>query len=264
MKNDISPATLKLAVGAVAMYIAGILLEAQAYLFVLLTLLMVWLIINCLYPIKSLGLHKRSHAFLGLLLTVGAIIYASTEPKWLDSPVVPVPVAEKPVESGHIAYEEFYLEKHEMKYMPLLKESAPKVMQQAGCDKIDYATSSMHKGTKSNPVFYYTCTKNDIPSNIFLSLSELKSGAILPKPIDLMEGRQRCISYAKTQLNFPSTFSSGLFSWGTMDWPNGRRRIVMDFTAKNAFGMKLPASINCLFIPKTGGYELEAEVITRQ
>lgn len=259
MKKEISHATIKLAGGAVAIYLIGIWFEAYALLFVILTLLLVWMAINCLYPIKRYGINKRTHAFLGFLLIIGAMIYASTEPQGggaANPPVVTKPAA------GQIAYEEFHLEKHEMKYLPLLKEAATKIMAQASCEKIDFAARSVNKGTKANPVFYFTCVKNGIPTNIFLSVSEMKEGHISHmEPIDIAEGRQRCSNYAKAQLNFPSTFSSGIFSWGTMDWPNGRRRVVMDFTAKNAFGMKLPASINCLFIPKKGGgYEMEATI----
>lgn len=166
----------------------------------------------------------------------------------------------------NIIYNDFYLPEEYAKYMPLLKSGAPQVMKEAGCDVIDYADVSSTKGSKANPVFYYTCVKNGIPTNIFVSKTDLEKGATtVAKPINEGTAKRQCEDFAKGELNHPSTFDSGIFDWGSQTWPNGRRRIVMDFTAKNSFNMELPASVNCLFIPDgKGGYDLEGNVIEQR
>ncbi len=172
-------------------------------------------------------------------------------------------MAEKP--NPNIAYEEFSLSPEYAHYMPLLQAGATKVFKQASCDRIEYADISVTKGTKQHPVFYYTCRKNSIPTNIFVSLKELQEADFaLPVAINVAVAKQRCEQYIKEQLNFPSTFDSGWFNWSTQEWPNGRRRIIINFTAKNAFNLELPSTATCLFIPTTkGGYEMEGNISER-
>jgi len=164
-----------------------------------------------------------------------------------------------------IAYNELSLPPEYAKYMPLLRAGAIKVFEQASCERIDYADVSVTKGTKQQPVFYYTCRKNGIPTNIFVSLKELqRSNFALPVAINVEIAKERCEQYIKAQLNFPSTFDSSWFNWSTQEWPNGRRNILIEFTAKNAFNLELPSTATCLFIPTSkGGYKMEGNIFNR-
>jgi hypothetical protein len=170
---------------------------------------------------------------------------------------------EKP--SHNIDYKEFYLPPEYARYMPLLRAGAVKVFEQASCDRIEYADFSATKSTKQQPVFYYTCRKGSVPTNIFVSLKELQDADFtLPVAIDVGAAKERCEQYIKAQLNFPSTFDSGLFNWSTREWPNGNREILIEFTAKNAFNLELPSTATCLFTPNPkGGYEMEGNIFKR-
>lgn len=137
--------------------------------------------------------------------------------------------------------------------------------EQASCERIDYADVSVTKGTKQHPVFYYTCLKDGLTTNIFVSLKDLqRADFTVPVPIDVRIAKERCEQYIKAQLNFPSTFDSGWFDWSTQEWPNGRRNILIEFTAKNAFNLELPSTATCLFSPTAqGGYEMEGKIFER-
>jgi hypothetical protein len=165
----------------------------------------------------------------------------------------------------NIDYKEFSLPPEYAQYMPLLRAGAIKVFEQSSCERIDYADVSVTKGTKQHPVFYYTCLKDGLPTNIFVSLKDLqRADFTVPVPIDVRIAKERCEQYIKAQLNFPSTFDSGWFDWSTQEWPNGRRNILIEFTAKNAFNLELPSTATCLFSPTAqGGYEMEGKIFKR-
>jgi hypothetical protein len=150
-------------------------------------------------------------------------------------------------------------------YMPLFRAGAIKVFEKASCDRIEYATVSATKGTKQHPVFYYTCRKNEMVTNIFVSLKELQgSDFSLPVAVNAGIAKERCEQYIKGQLSIPSTFDSGWLDWSTREWANGNREVLIEFTAKNAFNLELPLTARCLFIPTAkDGYEMEGNIFNR-
>ncbi len=164
-----------------------------------------------------------------------------------------------------IAYDEFSLPPEYAQYMTLFRAGAAKVFEKASCDRIEYATVSATKGTKQNPIFYYSCRKNAMYTNIFVSLKELQgSDFSLPVAIDVGIAKERCEQYIKEQLSIPSTFDSGWLDWSTREWPDGNREILIEFIAKNAFNLELPSTAKCLFIPTAkGGYEMEGNIFNR-
>jgi len=262
-------------------FVSAFVIKATA---ILLTLILAYSLYR---PLPKLGLKNRFTSLFVIVVTLPLVFALSFIPviktsyqynyravaakkESLTEEQIAVNVAKakeraEAIANSNIDYNSFYLPRKYEKFMPVLKQGAPIVKQQAGCDKIDYADISTSKGTSSNPVFFYTCTKFGIPSNIFISKSDIENNQInIPKPIEVSVARERCMTFAKSRLNFPSTFDTGIFQWATQDWPNGRRRVVIEFTAKNAFGLELPASVKCLFIPNpTGSYELEGTISDR-
>ena len=170
----------------------------------------------------------------------------------------------RPAHASSIEYSSFDLDAPYKRYLGLLKEQAPNIAAQNQCDAISYATNSS-KGTASKPVFYYTCSKQGSVANIFVTLADLQKGKVKSlSPIDLGTAREQCQAATRSKLNYPSTFSSGLFDWGGQEWPNGRRRVTMNFKAKNGLGLELPLTASCLFIPNSkGGFDIESEITNR-
>lgn len=160
-----------------------------------------------------------------------------------------------------------YLKKEDNAFMPVLKKGAVMLLTSGKCPDIVNASRSSNDTSKSNPKFYYQCnSKNVNGGQFYLTAGQIKAGVfeVMP-PVDLNVAYRKCEDYVRTQLNFPSTYDSNLLKKSNRTFEDGRRSVYVEFTAKNAFGMKLPGSVECKFSPdiKTKSYTMEGLIFTQ-
>lgn len=164
-----------------------------------------------------------------------------------------------------VADQTLYLPKNQMKLMPHLKDGARQLLQSGKCDFITDASIS-EKSKAKDPLFYYHCGKpRDANFGSFrLTVSQIKNKALnIANPPEYGKAYIACEEFIRQRLNFPSTFDTNGFKTATRTFSDGRREITIEFTGKNAFGLELPGSARCLFVPKNGSYEMEGTIIAR-
>ena len=133
----------------------------------------------------------------------------------------------------------------------LLRSGALKVLKdEENCARVTYGyRSSSRKGT-----YYVTCdAKNDgVPFNVWFTPEDAESDKALaiPAAYPEVQSRRVCEQGIKTHVVHPSTLDIHHFiGYATKVHNNGNRTVIQEFSAKNAFGLKLKYRARCLIQP---------------
>ncbi len=130
----------------------------------------------------------------------------------------------------------------------LIKPAALKALENPNCDRVDTVSFS-EKSTQKSIRYFVDCQNGQ---RVLLSEADLKdTGTVLTefekaKSISDSQAIQMCLTKVKQRLNFPSTFESSWYNKGIYrSQSNSTVTVTIDFTAKNGFGLELPASAKC-------------------
>ena len=131
----------------------------------------------------------------------------------------------------------------------LIKPAALKALENPNCDRVDTVSFS-EKSTQRSIRYFVDCQNGQ---RVLLSEADLEdTGPVLTefekaKSISDSQAIQMCLTKIKQRLNFPSTFESSWYNKGTYrSQSNSTVTVTIDFSAKNGFGLELPASAKCV------------------
>lgn len=176
--------------------------------------------------------------------------FRNTHAGWVQSSVL----LKKKVDSAGvkvITESDVIWDKDTKPYKSIIVEGLNKIHREnANCKEIDsMVIKSKTKSTKVNPVFFVTCGSGAKAVNVFFSKSDLKSGKQLlaARNIDKGKAFELCKAGVLAKATHPSTvqFPSSLGA-NITEHPNGRTRVVFNFTAKNSFNLELKHKANCI------------------
>ncbi len=137
-----------------------------------------------------------------------------------------------------------------IKRIQKLRENAARtVASNPKCDAVEISDLSENRSNiPTNSVVFVDCRNGE---RFYLSEADIGSAPSSEQELGARFSRQelveRCTEEVKSKLNLPSTFDQALFSVSDRQGVGtGNRVIEFDFSAKNAFGIELPASARCI------------------
>lgn len=131
--------------------------------------------------------------------------------------------------------------------------AALKASQSPLCDRVETVGVST-VSTSKKIEYFIDCTnqqrirlsETDLANNVNPITESQKTASISD-----FNAKQTCIERVKRKLNLPSSFDSNLFKQGVRrHTTNGNVEVIVDFTARNGMGIKLPASARCIITPQ--------------
>lgn len=132
------------------------------------------------------------------------------------------------------------------------EEASRRALASGRCDYVELAEVSNQRTTKDNISVFVDC-RNAERFNV--SESDIRSHAAATANSDRTVSRgdaiTACVNAAKSMASFPSLFDPHVWTGSTYQTYKtlGTARVMLDFDAQNALGVKLPYTANCLFSP---------------
>jgi hypothetical protein len=108
------------------------------------------------------------------------------------------------------------------------------------------------RSTSRDGQFFVTCAaKSGEAFNVFFSLDQASSKSIkAPTAVSSSFARQACETLIMNNATHPSTVDiHGILGFATTAHNNGNRAVILDFSAKNSFGLELEYTARCLTMP---------------
>lgn len=151
--------------------------------------------------------------------------------------------------------DQFYWDDKTEPYKEIIVQGVNHVYQNnSRCQSIDPSSAyiSSSKGSKSDPVFYVTCSRGAETFNIFFSKSDVLANADLaPEPhIGKNRAIDLCEKYVKENSVLPETAEfSRILDLSVTEHANGRTSVTSSFIAKNKLNEEENYNVRCLVDP---------------
>lgn len=128
--------------------------------------------------------------------------------------------------------------------------AAKKASESKRCDYVEVVElSEMRSTPTSNPVVFVDCRNGE---RFYMSESDVDKGPVQSQTqkgaaIGKAGAIQRCTTAVQRKLQFPSSMDSSWFGTTARQAPTtGNWVVEYEFTAKNGFGIELPAKARCI------------------